>query len=254
MPCTRSAPVPPQTAGPKRRDDIIDIIPCFFDLQVQAVLKLLQISSHTLKRIRQELQLDRWPFEKISRGKSVMWGGEAMGWDEIQKFRARTIPTVPHEMQEILHACERKGVLMRALYLPGYARCMQATALVEQREAERIQAFREALPGPALADPEQIQAFREGTPSAALEEPEAIPARGFPPAPLEGPAFSEADRALLEEIGLLEFTEIHPGGLIYYPQPEEELPVYEGWPASMEEDAYWADVGRHLFESWDDRV
>lgn len=227
-------------AVPKRRDDIIDIIPCFFDLQVQTVLKLLNISSHTLKRIRQELRLDRWPFEKISHGRSVVWGGETMGWEEIQQFRARTIPHVNDEMQEILRACDRKGVLMRALYLPGYARRMRGTILREH-EAAQIQAFREAIPVTMPAGPEEPVDEEKAIPAKVLSPTPHAPEQERPAEPF---AFGEEDRALLEEVGLLEFAEIRGGGHAH------ALPQLEGedW-AGMQEDEYWAEVSRHLFES-----
>ena len=224
MPCTTARP----QAVPKRLDDIIDIMPCFFDLQVQSVIKVLQISSHTLKRIRQEVSLDRWPFEKISRGKSVLWRGEAMGWEEIQQFRTRVLPTVSREMQDVLHACDRKGVLMRALYLPGYAQRMRGTILREH-EADQMHAFAQgAIPARVL------------TPKAEKKNPKAV----------VEPVFLEEDRALLDEIGLLEFAEIHGGAAAGPPQADgDSLSLYrpEGW-AGLEEDEYWADVGRHLFE------
>jgi hypothetical protein len=180
------------------------------------VINVLNISSHTMMRIRKEMALDRWPFEKIRHGKTVKWRGQTFGWDDIQAFRTATIPTVSEEMQGILRMCDRKGVLMRAMFLPGYSSVLQGAA-----KSQVIEAFIEG----SKADKE-----------ARMEE--------------------DSNRQLLEEIGLIDFKESFPDVTLESwtnIQPVvQELDGY--WPTAMdeptaEEEAYWADVSRLLFDS-----
>jgi hypothetical protein len=223
---------------PKRRNDIVDIMPCFFDLQVHVVINVLNISSHTMMRIRKDMALDRWPFEKIRFGKTFKWRGQTFGWEDIQAFRTATIPTVSEEMQGILRMCDRKGVLMRAMFLPGYSSVLQGASKSQVIEGAKSQVIEAFIEGVKTDKEARIEAFIEG----AKTDKEARMEK-------------ESNRQLLEEIGLFDFNESFPDvTLESWTDIQPVVLEPDGyWPAAMdeptvEEEAYWADVSRLLLE------
>jgi hypothetical protein len=70
-------------------------LPCFFDLPLKEVLKILNVSHHTLDPIRRSMGLTKWPCVDILRGK--LWNHE-----EIVALRAQMMPVADTEMQRIL--------------------------------------------------------------------------------------------------------------------------------------------------------
>ena len=225
-PLTNTKPRSP----PKKRNDIVDIMPCFFDLQVQTAIKLLQMSSHTMMRIRKEMGLDRWPFERICRGKPMVWKGESMVWEDIQRFRTATIPLVSEEMQAVLHKCDLSATLMRAMYVPGYSKSLRAA-----KRRSDIKAF---IKGVEQIVPVRVAEEETILPTIVVEEVSVTE------------SLSVDDRQLLDEIGLLDFEPVLLEG--WAPLVVTATEADDGyWPefeASPEQEAYWSDVGRLLFE------
>ena len=80
------------TANMKR---LQPFLPCFFDIPLKDVLKILNVSHHTLDPIRRAIGLSKWPFVDIVRGK--FWNHE-----EVVALRAQMMPIADTDMQKIL--------------------------------------------------------------------------------------------------------------------------------------------------------
>lgn len=109
-----SSPSEPLLQRRVSQNELIEHLPCFFDLQITSVLEILQVSSKTLAmaRTESETELREWPFNKVKAG------AFEMGWVDIKQARAAAIPSASPEMRACLFRAERKAVLMRALYMP----------------------------------------------------------------------------------------------------------------------------------------
>jgi hypothetical protein len=70
-------------------------LPCFFDIPLKDVLKILNVSHHTLDPIRRAMGLSKWPFVDIVRGK--FWNHE-----EVVALRAQMMPVADADMQRTL--------------------------------------------------------------------------------------------------------------------------------------------------------
>jgi hypothetical protein len=80
------------TANMKR---LQPFLACFFDIPLKDVLKILNVSHHTLDPIRRAMGLSKWPFVDIVRGK--FWNHE-----EVVALRAQMMPVADTDMQKIL--------------------------------------------------------------------------------------------------------------------------------------------------------
>lgn len=83
-----------ETLTPKMKR-LHPFVACFFDLPLKNVLKILNVSHHTLDPIRRSMGMKKWPFVDIVRGKYCQR-------EEIVALRARMMPVADTEMQRVL--------------------------------------------------------------------------------------------------------------------------------------------------------
>jgi len=87
-----NSPKKPLTA---RMERIRPFMPCFFDVPLKHVLKILRISHQTMRPIREEMGLEEWPMSSITRG-------DFCTHKDVCTLRAEMMPLADADMQRIL--------------------------------------------------------------------------------------------------------------------------------------------------------
>jgi len=88
------------------------MLPCFFDVPVKDVLKIVKMSAHTMLKIRKSAGLKAWPFEQVKRGQF------RMSWDAIERQRKEAMDSATEKTRHILTVVAKRAWLMRALFGP----------------------------------------------------------------------------------------------------------------------------------------
>lgn len=99
----------PRIQAPPKNNKIISkkfpelkrYLPCFFDVPLRMALEILGLSHHTLDPIRRSLDLERWPYAELTRGKLFIKG---VKWqrEDIVALRTQMLPEADKEMQRVL--------------------------------------------------------------------------------------------------------------------------------------------------------
>lgn len=80
----------------KKFPELKRYLPCFFDVPLRIALEILGLSHHTLDPIRRSLDLERWPFAELARGKFSMKG---VRWQRDDVVALRTEMTAGADME-----------------------------------------------------------------------------------------------------------------------------------------------------------
>ena len=109
-------PRPPENAEKRAlvcHSELKDMLDCFFDIQTNSLLSILQMSAKVFLAVRKDAGVTKaWPFNLVKAGQYEMT------WVDIKQRRADALAIASPAMQTCLFMAEQKAVLMRALYMP----------------------------------------------------------------------------------------------------------------------------------------
>jgi hypothetical protein len=84
-----------------RYSEILPVLPCFYNLPIKKIQKLLNSSHGTLAKARKAWGLDRWPYESITQGRFHMAGVHTT-WEDIDRMQQETIERCDGRMARTL--------------------------------------------------------------------------------------------------------------------------------------------------------
>lgn len=84
-----------------RYSEILPVLPCFYNLPIKKIQKLLNSSHGTLAKARKAWGLDRWPYESIAQGRFHI-GGVRTTWEDIDRMQQEMIDKCDGRMARTL--------------------------------------------------------------------------------------------------------------------------------------------------------
>jgi hypothetical protein len=143
--------------------ELKELLPCFFDIQMNSLLGILQMSSKNFAMVRHGTEVAKiWPFNMVK------FGVYEMAWADIKQRRADALDSASPAMQTCLFMAEQKAVLMRALYMPkGQQHKVQAVYFPEM-PADLVP--NASIPNRPVDVAEEVQSYRRIPSLRRMEE------------------------------------------------------------------------------------
>jgi hypothetical protein len=93
--------------------ELLRLMPCFYDIQVSAARNITRLSAAVFKRARERTGTGKqWPFVAVKENQYIL------KWGHIRERRALAIETASDAMKQILMKVERTSHLMRVWNMP----------------------------------------------------------------------------------------------------------------------------------------
>jgi hypothetical protein len=87
-----------------------EILPCFFDMPVDDVTKIVRVTKRTIVQCRKRMGILKWPFEDVKKGTFKM------SWRDISNLREEQLASAAEDVRPMLEAAQRRGGLMAKIH------------------------------------------------------------------------------------------------------------------------------------------
>jgi hypothetical protein len=87
-----------------------EILPCFFDMPVDDVARIVRVTKRTIVRCRKGMGIQKWPFEDVKKGTFKL------NWKDIRELREEQLASAGDTVRPLLEAAQRRGDLMAKIH------------------------------------------------------------------------------------------------------------------------------------------